>query len=74
MEKFTMDSTLGSLLADPKAKAVVDQYAPGVSSNPMVALVSGASLKSLVSMPQAAQLGLTQAKVEALLAEVNKVV
>ncbi len=74
MAKFTMDSTLGSLLADPKAKAVVDQYAPGVSSNPMVALVANASLKSLVAMPQAAQLGLTQAKVEALLAEVNKVV
>jgi hypothetical protein len=74
MAKFTMDSTLGSLLADPKAKAVVDQYVPGVTNNPMVALVSGASLKALVAMPQAAQMGLTQAKVEALLVEVNKVV
>ena len=64
---------MGSLLADPKAKAVLDKNFPGVASNPMVAMVSGVSLKALVSMPQAAQHGLTPAKVEALLVEVNKV-
>ena len=52
MAIFTMDSTLGSILADPNAKAVLDQYAPGVSSNPIVALVSGASLKALAVCPR----------------------
>ena len=69
---FTLDTTLGTLLDDPKAKAVLDQYLPGISSNPMVAMVKGISLTNLLSMPQAAQFGLTKAKAEEILAEVNK--
>jgi hypothetical protein len=38
----------------------------------MVAMVRGMSLNMLLSMPQAAQLGLTKEKAEAMLAEVNK--
>ena len=72
MAKYTMDTTLGQILADPKAKSVVDQYAPGVSTHPMVALAKGMSLRMILSMPQAAQLGLTQEKVEMVLAEINK--
>jgi hypothetical protein len=67
-----MDTTLGTLLADPKAKPVLDKYVPGLSGNPMVAMVSGVSLKALVSMPQAAQMGLTEAKVKSVLEEINK--
>ncbi|MBN1874620.1 MAG: hypothetical protein JXA33_10355 [Anaerolineae bacterium] len=70
--KVTLDTTLGTLLDDPQAKAVLDQYLPGVSSNPMVAMVKGVSLNKLLSMPQAAQFGLTKEKVEQVLAEVNK--
>ena len=68
----TLDTTLGALIDDPKAKAVLDQYLPGVSSNPMVGMVRGMSLNMILSMPQAAQLGLTKEKMEAVLAEVNK--
>jgi hypothetical protein len=68
----TLDTTLGTLLDDPKSKAVLDQYIPGVSSNPMVGMVRGMSLNMILSMPQAAQLGLTKEKLEALLVEVNK--
>lgn len=70
--QFTLDSTLGELLNNPQAKAVLDQYAPGVSTNPMVTMAQGMSLRMLLSMPQAAQLGLTEEKAEAMLAEVNK--
>jgi hypothetical protein len=70
--KFTLDSTLGDLLDHPQAKAVIDQHLPGVSTNPMVAMVRGVSLKMLLSLPQATQLGITQEKVEGILAEVNK--
>lgn len=69
---FTLNTTLGELLDNPQAKAVLDQQLPGVSSNPMVAMAKGMSLNMILSMPQAAQFGLTKEKAEALLAEVNK--
>ena len=69
---FTLDSTLGQILDDPQAKAILDQMLPGVSTHPMVALAKGMSLRMILSMPQAAQLGLTQEKVEMVLAEINK--
>jgi hypothetical protein len=69
---LTLDSTLGDILKEPKAKAILDQYLPGASSNPMVTMAAGMSLKAVLAMPQAAQLGLTKEKAEAILAEVNK--
>ena len=72
MEKVTLDTTLGTLLDDPQAKAVMDSYVPGISSNPLVAMAKGLSLRMALSMPQAAQFGLTQEKVEEILAEINK--
>ena len=69
---FTLDTTLGQLLDNPQAKAVLDQQLPGVSTHPLVAMAKGMSLNMILSMPQAAQLGLTKEKAEALLAEINK--
>jgi hypothetical protein len=69
---FTLNTTLGELLDNPQAKAVLDQYLPGVSSNPMVGMAKGMSLNMILSMPQAAQLGLTKEKAEEILAEINK--
>lgn len=68
----TMDSTLGSLLDDPKAKTVLESYLPGISNNPLALMAKGMSLKRILAMPQASQLGLTQAKAEEILAEINK--
>lgn len=70
--KFTLDTTLGELLDNPQAKAVLDQQLPGVSTHPMVGIARGMSLNMILSMPQATQFGLTKDKAEALLAEVNK--
>ena len=69
---FTLDTTLGELLKDPQAKAVLDKQMPGIADNPMVAMVQGMSLNMILSMPQAAQLGITKEKVNAVLAEINK--
>ncbi len=69
---FTLDTTLGELLNDPQAKAVLEKQMPGVADNPMVAMAKGMSLNMILSMPQAAQLGITKEKVNAVLAEVNK--
>ena len=71
--ELTLDTTLGTILDNPKAKEILDKHFPGASSNPMVAMAMGMSLKMIVSMPQAAQLGFTKEKAEALLAEINKV-
>jgi mannose/fructose-specific phosphotransferase system component IIA len=67
-----MDTTLGELVKDPQAKAVVDQYVPGVTTHPMYSMISGMSLNMILTFPQAAQFGITKEKLEALLAEVNK--
>lgn len=69
---FTLDTTLGTLLDDPRAKGVLEQYLPGISTNPMVAMAKGMSLNMLLSMPQAAQMGLTKEKVQTVLQEINK--
>jgi hypothetical protein len=68
----TLDTTLGTILDDPQARAVLDEYLPGVSGNPLLAMAKGFSLKMILSMPQAAQFGLTEEKVEEILAEINK--
>jgi len=69
---YTLDTQFGTLLDHPQAKAVLDQYLPGVSTNPMVSMVRGMTLNMILSMPQAAQLGLTKEKANEILAEVNK--
>lgn len=70
--KFTLDTTLGEILDNPQAKAVLDKQLPGVSANPMIAMARGMSLNMVLTMPQAAQFGLTKEKAEALLVEINK--
>jgi hypothetical protein len=69
---YTLDTTLGEILDDPQAKAVLDKNLPGVSSNPMLAMAKGMTLNMILSMPQAEQLGLTKEKAEAILTEINK--
>lgn len=71
---FTLDTQFGTLLDNPQAKTVIDQHFPGVSSNPMVGMLRGMTLNTILSMPQAAQMGITKEKAEAMLAEVNKYV
>jgi len=69
---FTLDSTLGQIIDDPQAKKVLEQYIPGVSANPMLAMAKGMSLNMVLAMPQAAQYGITKDKVEKVLVEINK--
>jgi len=70
--KFTVDTQLGTLLDHPQAKPIIEKYLPGVSTNPMVGLVKGMTLKALLATPQAVQFGITKEKVESVLIEINK--
>lgn len=72
--KFSLDTQLGTLLDHPQAKAIIEKYMPGISTNPMVGMVKGMTLNMLLATPQAAQFGITKEKVEAVLVEINKVV
>lgn len=69
---YTLDTTLGEILDDPQAKEVLDKHLPGVADNPMVGMARGMSLNTILSMPQAKQLGLTRERAETVLDEVNK--
>ena len=72
--KYSLDTKLGTLLDHPTAKAIIEKYVPGISSNPMIGLVKGMTLNALIATPQAAQYGITKEKVEAVLSEINKVI
>jgi len=69
---YTMETTFGELMKDPKVKPLIDQYLPGVTDNPMVSMVDGMTLDAIVSNPMAAQFGITEDKVEAILEQANK--
>ena len=72
MAKYSLDTPFGTLLDHPQAKAVLEQYLPGVSTNPMVAMVRGLTLNQILAMPQAAQMGITKEKTQQVLDEINK--
>ncbi len=72
--KYTLDTQLGTILDQPQAKTILDQYLPGVSTNPMVGMVRGLTINMILAMPQAVQLGITKEKAEALLTEINKTI
>jgi hypothetical protein len=69
---ITLDSKLSEIVDDPRAVQILDKYVPGASQHPMLAIGKSFSLRVILSMPQAAQAGLTPEKVEAILAEINR--
>jgi hypothetical protein len=46
----SIESKIGDLLANPKAKAVLDKHLPGFSTNPQMAMAKGMSLKMVAPM------------------------
>jgi len=63
---FSIDSKLGDIMKDEKASAVLEEFVPGFSKNPMVGLAKGFTLKKIASMPQAKEAGVTEEALEAL--------
>lgn len=68
---YTLDTTVGEILKDAHAVQILEQYAPGVSSNPMVSMAEGMTLKSLLALPQAKQMGITEEMVTSVLTQIN---
>jgi len=49
--RFDLDvATIGQILDDPQAKAIVDDVVPGMADNPMVSMVRGMTATSVLAM------------------------
>jgi hypothetical protein len=68
---YTLDTTVGDIMNDSRAVEALEKYVPGISTNPMLGLATGMTLKSLLDMPQAKQFGITEQMVLQVLAEIN---
>ena len=68
---YTLDTKVGEILKDTHAVEVLERHAPGISTNPMIGMAKGMSLKSVLAMPQAKQAGVTEEMVTKVLAEIN---
>ena len=68
---YTLDTKVGDILKDTRAVEILERYAPGVSTHPMIGLAKGMTLKSLLAMPQAKQAGITEDLALKVLAEIN---
>ncbi|GMV33931.1 MAG: hypothetical protein DCC59_08095 [Chloroflexi bacterium] len=68
---YTLNTTVGEILDDTHALEVLEKHAPGISKNPMLGMARGFTLKQIVSMPQAKDMGVTEEMVEKVLAEIN---
>lgn len=68
---YTLDTKVGELLSDTRALEILEKHVPGVSTNPMIGMASGMTIKSLLAMPQAQQYGVTEEKVIKVLEEIN---
>jgi hypothetical protein len=67
---FSADTKLGELLANEKAKAILEKYLPGMSTNPQIGMAKGMSLKMIAAFPQA---GINPDKLKAIVDELSKV-
>ncbi len=63
---FTIYSSIGKIMANAQAKAIVEKHLPGASSHPQLADAWGMTLGEVASYPEA---GISSAKLQALLAE-----
>lgn len=68
---YTLDSKVGEILSDTKAVDILEKYVPGVSKNPMLGMARGMTLKTIISMPQAKQAGITEEALKKVLSEIN---
>ncbi len=51
MAKYDLSSTtLGTLLKDPEVVAILEQHAPGITSNPMISMAEGMPANQALGM------------------------
>lgn len=68
---YTLDTKIGQLLDDTHAERILEKHIPGISTNPLLGLLRGVTLKEIVDMPQAKEAGISEERVKNVLAEIN---
>lgn len=63
---FTIHSSIGKIMSNAQAKAIVEKHVPGASTHPQLADAWSMSLGEVATFPES---GLTNAKLQALLAD-----
>jgi alpha-L-rhamnosidase len=66
IDRFSMESTLGQILAEPLAVELLEQHSPGMMSNPMTKLAYDKSIAELCSFMPAGGEQLFRAVIDAL--------
>jgi len=67
---FTGDSTISDILANEKAKAVVEKHIPGFTTHPELAMVMSMSLKGVAMFPEA---NISSDKLAAIIEDLSKI-
>ncbi len=67
--KFTVQTMLGQLLNDERAKSILEKHIPGSTSHPQLHQALHMSLMEISQYPEA---NLDQAKLQALLQDLNE--
>lgn len=50
---YSMDTVMGDILANPEAVAIMDEFIPGASKNPMMKMAKGFTLGKIAKTPAA---------------------
>ena len=67
---FSIYSTVGKLMSNDQAKAVIEKHLPGASTHPQLAEAWGMTLGEIASFPEA---GITTTKLQQILADLAQV-
>lgn len=67
---FNIYSTIGKVMSNEQAKAIVEKHLPGASTHPLLGEAWGMTLGEVASYPEA---GITSTQLQALLAELATV-
>jgi hypothetical protein len=68
---YTLDAKVGDPLKDTQAVDILGKHVAGISKNPMIGMAQGMSIQSLLQVPQAREYGVTEDKVQQVLADIN---
>ena len=67
---FSIYSTVGKLMSNDQAKAVIEKHLPGASNHPQLSEAWGMTLGEIASFPES---GITTAKLQQILADLAQV-
>jgi len=66
---FSINSTVREVLADERAKAILEKHIPGASTHPQLDMAMAMTLREVASYPEA---NLSAEKLKALVADLEK--